>query len=142
MMENSADYYYGVLWNKLYRKSIIEANQLFMDKEVRWCEDFLFNMEYIRHVKSVYALQVPIYYYVKTKGSLVNQGASISRTIQMKRRVFKCYNEFFRNVFNQEDYEKNRFQVYQFLTDAAGDGIVPPSSLPGSMKLGDDSDSG
>ena len=67
MMENPADYYYGVLWNKLYRKSIIEVNQLFMDKEVRWCEDFLFNMEYIRHVKSVYALQVPIYYYVNTK---------------------------------------------------------------------------
>ncbi|MGN0306662.1 MAG: glycosyltransferase family 2 protein [Lachnospiraceae bacterium] len=138
MMENPADYYYGVLWNKLYKKSIIEANQLFMDKEVRWCEDFLFNMEYIRHVKSVYALQVPIYYYVKTKGSLVNQGASISRTIQMKRRVFKCYNEFFRDVFNQEDYEKNRLQVYQFLIDAAGDGIVPPSILPGSMKLGDE----
>lgn len=138
MIENPADYYYGVLWNKLYKKSIIEKHKLIMDKEINWCEDFLFNMEYIRHVESVYALHVPIYYYVKTKGSLVSQGSSIAKTIQMKRKVFKCYNEFFRDVFNEEDYEKNRYQVYQFLIDAAGDGMVPPSILPGSMKLGDE----
>lgn len=138
MLENPADFYYGVLWNKLYKKSIIDKHQLLMDKEISWCEDFLFNMEYIRHVKKVYALQVPVYYYVKTKGSLVSQGASIAKTIQMKRTAFKCYNEFFRDVFNEEDYEKNRYQVYQFLIDAAGDGIVPPAILPGSMKLGDE----
>lgn len=138
MMENPADYYYGVLWNKLYKKSIIERHRIRMDKEINWCEDFLFNMEYIRHAQNVYALHVPIYYYVKTKGSLVSQGSSIAKTIQMKRTVFKCYNEFFRDVFNEEDYEKNRYQVYQFLIDAAGDGMVPPSILPGSMKLGDE----
>ena len=60
MIENPADYYYGVLWNKLYKKSIIEKHKLIMDKEINWCEDFLFNMEYIRHVESVYALHVPI----------------------------------------------------------------------------------
>lgn len=138
MIENPADFYYGVLWNKLYKKSIIEKYQLLMDKEINWCEDFLFNMEYIRHVEKVYALHVPIYYYVKTKGSLVSQGSSIAKTIQMKRMVFKCYHEFFRDIFDEEDYEKNRYQVYQFLIDAAGDGIVPPSILPGSMKLGDE----
>lgn len=26
MMENPADYYYGVLWNKLYRRSLVEAH--------------------------------------------------------------------------------------------------------------------
>lgn len=138
MMENPADFYYGVLWNKLYKKSIIDKYKLFMDRETSWCEDFLFNMEYLRHVRTVYALHVPVYYYVKTKGSLVSQGMSITKTIQMKRTVFKCYNDFLRDIFNEEDYEKNRYQVYQFLIDAAGDGIVPPSILPGSMKLGDE----
>ena len=138
MLENPADFYYGVLWNKLYKKRIIEKHQLAMDKEISWCEDFLFNMEYIRHVESVYALHVPIYYYVKTKGSLVTQGISITRTIRMKRTVFKCYNEFFKDIFDEEDYEKNRYQVYQFLIDAAGDGVVPPALLPGSMRLGNE----
>ena len=136
MMENPADFYYGVLWNKLYRKDIVEEFKLRMDENISWCEDFIFNMEYIRHVKNVYALHVPIYYYVKTPGSLVSQGMSITKTIQMKRTVFKCYNEFYKDIFKEEDYEKRRRQVYRFLVDVAGDGGVMPSIMPGAMKLG------
>ena len=44
----------------------------------------------------------------------------------------------FRSVLEEEDYEKNRLQVYRFFIDAAGDGTVPPSILPGSKKLGDE----
>ena len=44
MMENPADYYYGVLWNKLFRREIVEAHRLRMDVNIRWCEDFLFNL--------------------------------------------------------------------------------------------------
>lgn len=138
MMENPADFYYGVLWNKLYRRDMIMENGLCMNKDISWCEDFIFNMEYIRHVRTVYALHVPIYYYVKTPGSLVSQGTSISKTIQMKKMVFKCYKEFYQDVFKEKDYEKIRLQVYRFLVDAAGDGAVGPMILPGSMKLGDE----
>ena len=48
MMENPADFYYGVLWNKLYRRAIVEAHHLRMDPEISWCEDFMFNLEYVR----------------------------------------------------------------------------------------------
>lgn len=137
MMGNPADFYYGVLWNKFYRRDIIEKYQLRMNQDISWCEDFMFNLEYIRHADSFYALGVPIYYYVKTKGSLVSQGMSISRTIQMKRMVFSYYLKFYKSVFTEEDYEKNRLQVYRFLVDAAGDGTVSPM-LPGSKKLGDE----
>ena len=138
MMEDPADFYYGVLWNKLYRRDIVEKYKLRMDENISWCEDFIFNMEYIRHIEHVYALHVPIYYYVKTPGSLVSQGMSITKTIQMKRTVFKCYNEFYKDIFDEEDYEKRRRQVYRFLVDAAGDGGVMPSIMPGTMKLGNE----
>ncbi len=138
MMENPADFYYGVLWNKLYRRDIIEQYGLCMDKDISWCEDFIFNMEYIRHVNQIYALHVPIYYYVKTPGSLVTQGTSISKTIRMKRMVFKCYKEFYKDIFKEEDYEKIRLMVYRFLIDAAGDGTIGLSFLPGNVKLGDE----
>lgn len=80
MMENPADFYYGVLWNKLYRRDIVEAHHLRMDPEISWCEDFMFNLEYIRQACRFYALPVPIYYYVKTKGSLASQSLSIGKT--------------------------------------------------------------
>ena len=135
MMSNPADFYYGVLWNKLFKRSIIEKHELQMNPEISWCEDFMFNLEYLRHVEKVYALHVPTYYYVKTKGSLVaTQGMSMSKTIQMKRMVFAYYHKFYKDIFTEEDYEKNRLQVYMFLIDSAGDGFVPPALL--SKKLG------
>lgn len=138
MMENPADFYYGVLWNKLFRRDLIEKYNLRMDTSVSWCEDFLFNLEYILHAEVFYALQAPIYYYVKTKGSLASQGMSISKTIKMKFMVFEYYNEFYKNVYDEKDYEKKRLSVYRFLVDAAGDGMVPPTILPGAKKLGDE----
>ena len=134
MMENPADYYYGVLWNKLFRRDLVEQYGLRMDTEVRWCEDFLFNLEYILHARTFYALRVPIYYYVKTKGSLVAQSLTLPNIIRTKLQVFEAYNDFYKQVFDPQDYEKNRLKVYRFLVDAAGD----ESLLPGRKKLGDE----
>ena len=138
MMENPADFYYGVLWNKLYRRDIVVRYHLQMDPKISWCEDFMFNMEYIRHAERFLALQVPIYYYVKTKGSLANQSLSITNTIRMKLMVFEYYNRFYKEVLNEEEYEKSRLKVYRFLFDAAQDGLVPPVILPGAQRLGDE----
>ena len=138
MMENPADFYYGVLWNKLFQRTLIEQYRLSMDKTISWCEDFMFNLEYLRHTKSIYALRVPLYYYVKTKGSLVSQGLSLSKTIKMKRMVFEYYHDFYKCILTEEDYEKNRLSVYRFLLDAAGDGAVPFSVFSGTQKLGDE----
>lgn len=136
MMENPADFYYGVIWNKLYRRDIIEKYNLKMNTDLNWCEDFLFNLEYILHAETFFALQTPIYYYVKTKGSLVSQNATLLNTVRTKLTVFEYYNQFYKHVLDEKEYEKSRLQVYSFLIQSAGDGIVPPSPLPGSAKLG------
>ncbi|MDD7388102.1 MAG: glycosyltransferase [Lachnospiraceae bacterium] len=136
MMENPADFYYGVIWNKLFRRDIIEKHHIRMDTELNWCEDFLFNLEYIRHSNSFLALQAPVYYYVKRKGSLVSQSMSINRVIKTKLLIFEYYNEFYKSVYEEEDYSKIRLQVYSFLLSTAKDNMVPPAPLAGSKKLG------
>ncbi len=138
MMENPADFYYGVIWNKLYKREIIEKYEIQMDGNVSWCEDFLFNLEYLLHVERIAALQVPIYYYVKTEGSLVSQGMSIGKTVKMKISVFEYYNDFYKHIYEEEDYEKRRLGVYRFLVDAATDGFVMPTFLLGGKKLGEE----
>ncbi|MBQ8851820.1 MAG: glycosyltransferase [Oscillibacter sp.] len=127
MMANPADFYYGVLWNKLYRRDIVESHRLRMNEEINWCEDFLFNLEYIRWAKRFYALGVPLYYYVKTKGSLASQ-ISLSKTVRMKLTMFEYYNRLYQEIFDEEEYEKHRLKVYRFMVDAAGDGATPPLS--------------
>ena len=62
MMENPADYYYGVLWNKLYRRDLVNRFGIRMDAEISWCEDFMFNLEYVRYAETFYALRTPVYY--------------------------------------------------------------------------------
>lgn len=136
MMQKPADFYYGVLWNKFYKRSIITEHRLRMDQSISWCEDFMFNLEYVRHTQTIYAMKVPVYYYVKTKGSLVSQGMSMKKMIRMKRTVFTCYNDFYKDVFDEAEYEKRRIQIYRFLIEAAGDGEVAPLILPGSYRLG------
>lgn len=136
MMENPADFYYGVLWNKLYKREIIIEHGIRMDKTISWCEDFIFNMEYYLHAESFYALQAPIYYYLKRKGSLVSQSMQFSKVVRMKLSVFEYYNQFYKNVYDAKDYGKRRPQVYRFLIDSANDSMVPPSIMPGVKKLG------
>lgn len=136
MMESPADFYYGVLWNKLYRGDIIRKTGLQMDTEISWCEDFLFNLEYLRHVKTVQAIQAPVYYYVKTKGSLVAQSATLSGTVHTKLKLFEDYQQFYKDIYSDKEYEEQAPRLYRFLLAAAKDGVVAPSIIPGTKKLG------
>ncbi len=138
MIEKPADFYYGVLWNKFFKRSIVQEYQIRMDDSISWCEDFIFNMEYLRHARSIRVLKVPVYYYVKTKGSLISQGMSMTKTIRMKQTVFTCYNEFCKDIFDHTVYEKKKGQVYRFLFDVANDGSVIPINIPGNYRLGDE----
>ena len=50
--------------------------------------------------------------------------------------VFEYYDNFYRHVLDEEDYEKNRLQVYRFLVDAAGDGAGAPHDPRGRQAPG------
>lgn len=126
MLENPADFYYGVLWNKLYRRDIIEEHELRMDVSLSWCEDFLFNLEYVLHTTAIWPLHVPIYYYVKTSGSLASQGTSLAKSVQMKLTLIEYYNNFYKDVYDKDDYRARRHEVYRFFVEFAGDDQILP----------------
>lgn len=138
MMETPADYYYGVLWNKLYRTEIIKGYSMVMDEDLHWCEDFVFNLEYLLHTERIAPLQIPVYYYVKTEGSLVAQSLNLTNTVQMKMNMFRYYNDFYKNIFDEEKYRSQRLAIAGFLIGAATDDPVIPM-LPGTKKVGEES---
>lgn len=135
MMESPADYYYGVLWNKLYRSDIIKNNNILMDKELSFCEDFVFNLEYLLHCKKITTLQIPIYYYVKTEGSLVAQNMNIANIVKMKTSIYEYYDRFYKNILDERKYAKERINIAKYLISAASDDMTIPL-LPGTKKLG------
>ncbi|MCD8369053.1 MAG: glycosyltransferase family 2 protein [Clostridiales bacterium] len=67
---SSMTYYYGVVWNKLYKKEIIDRNHIRFDEQVEWCEDLLFNLKYYRNCRFVYYLREYIYEYVNSENSV------------------------------------------------------------------------
>ncbi len=134
MMLAPADLYYGVLWNKLYQRDIIERYDIRMDENISYSEDMIFNLEYLLHVKSVAILKAPVYYYQYTKGSLVDQSLNLSSTIKMKKSVIGYYNEFFKKSFDAPAYQERLPVIYGYLLAVSHDSLALPFT-PGTRKL-------
>ena len=100
------------------------------DPEVSWCEDFLFNLEYIRRTRLIAATAQPVYCYVKRPGSLVATQATLARTVEMKRTMFAAYKRLYQAL---DLYDEQKLRVYGYLVSAAKDGgsvALRPPALP------------
>lgn len=118
MMKAPANFYYGVMWNKFYRKSIVIDNNIKCSRDLNWCEDFLFNLEYLQYVKNVNVIRKPIYYYVKTKGSLVSTQINLRQTIRTKRILFDYYKDLYKSM---DLYDENKLKIQMFYFAIARD---------------------
>ena len=113
LMDEPASFYYGVMWNKLYRRSIIQAHGIECDESLRWSEDFLFNLEYIRWCETFAAVQTPMYYYVKNRTGLTSKVARAPiRTLQTRQMLFEYYKELYQELGL---YEENKLQIHKYL---------------------------
>lgn len=118
MMKAPANYYYGVLWNKMFRMDIIKAHELDFPVEIDWCEDLRFNLEYLQYVKHVYVLQKPLYYYVRTKGSLAQSRTDMIDNLRVRNLLFEQYKALYESL---DLYEDNKLRIRSFYIDFARD---------------------
>ena len=116
MMERPASFYFGVLWNKLYRRSIIEAYRLRCDEELSWSEDFLFNLQYIRRCVRFCALHAPVYYYCKNEKSITATQLHPLNVVKVKAEIFSYYKAFYDSLGL---YDENKGKVYKYLVSLA-----------------------
>ena len=65
LMDKPASYFYGVLWNKLYRRDLLVDHQIQFTSEVRWAEDLVFNMQYLEYANVLVSIPEAGYYYVQ-----------------------------------------------------------------------------
>lgn len=118
MMKAPANYYYGVLWNKMFRMDIIRKYELDFPEEIDWCEDLRFNLEYLQYVKHVYVLQKPLYYYVLTKGSLAQSRTDLIDNLRVRNFLFEQYKALYESL---DLYEDNKLRIRRFYIDFARD---------------------
>lgn len=65
--------YEGFLWNKLYRREIIQNYNLSLRKDIAVCEDLLFNTQYLMNCASVAYDSGKKYFYRQNENSVSNR---------------------------------------------------------------------
>ena len=140
MLLSPADFYYGAIWNKLYRKKIIDDHHLIMDENISFSEDAIFNLQYLLHVDKIFVLKSPVYYYVKSEGSLVSKNLNIQSTVKMKTGVIRYYDSFYKQILDKDDYEARKPIIYGFLVAVSTDAFALPI-VEETKKLGEENGS-
>lgn len=63
----------GYTCNKLYKMEIINQNQINFDNNLRYCEDYFFNMNYLMHIRSAALIKEKLYFYRQVETSLTHK---------------------------------------------------------------------
>ena len=99
LMQEPASFYYGVMWNKLYRADIVHAHDdIICAEDMDWSEDLYFNLSYIRYAEKFYALSTPIYNYYNTPGSAVHTVLNPVNIVSTRATLFAYYKELYEHL--------------------------------------------
>lgn len=86
---------FNSLWNKLFRREIIEKNNIIMDPRISMGEDLLFVVNYIKVMtKKMATVELPLYRYTLSPNGLQvtkNGGRSLKRNLNQIRELKKLY---------------------------------------------------
>lgn len=127
-LKSPADYYYGVMWNKLYRRSLIMDYSIRCCTEMKWCEDLLFNLDYYRYAETFSAVATPLYYYIRNKKGLCATNSDLRTSLAVKRALFASYKAVFESA---EIYDRHKLAIRKFfIATAKDDAVFIGTSLP------------
>lgn len=83
-------YYYGVLWNKIFSAKIIKENMIRFREDINLCEEWSFILEYVQHIQKVKL--VPSYFYAYTQDNDNSLGKQIRKRGENWRIMLSVYN--------------------------------------------------
>ena len=116
LMQEPASFYYGVMWNKLYRADLVRAHtDVRCSEEMTWSEDLYFNLTYIRYAERFFALTAPIYNYYDNPGSAVHL-TKVRTAITARTALLSYYKELYEQLGL---YEENKLQIFKYLISSS-----------------------
>ena len=116
LMQEPASFYYGVMWNKLYRAEIVRAHpDVVCSEELDYSEDFYFNLSFIRYAERFYALSTPIYNYVQNPESLVHNLNPV-KVLTTRWELLAYYKDLYKHLGL---YEENRIRLNKYFFGVA-----------------------
>lgn len=82
-------------WNKVYKKSIINSNNVRFP-DVRRTQDAIFNGEYFKHISSLYAIPEPLYFFRQN-----NMGKVWKKFPRDSYKIDVNFNSFIENILKE-----------------------------------------
>ena len=117
LMQEPASFYYGVMWNKLYRADIVRRHDdVVCSEELNWSEDLYFNLSFIRYAERFYALATPVYNYLQNPDSICHTALNPVNVVTTRAALFKYYKELYESLGLYEQYKP---QIYKYLVSIA-----------------------
>jgi len=84
------NYQYEVVWNKLYKKSLISGMQF--EQHISEAEDTEWNVRVSQRMKSAIVVPAELYYYIQRDGSIMTRGIN-HRTTEKIRTFKRCLDD-------------------------------------------------
>ena len=89
---NAAAFYYGVLWNKLYRRDLIQMAHIRFEHVV-YAEDQLFKTRYLQVAQRFAAIDEAAYCYIQNPQSVCHTQVSAADMLRHRSRMYHTYKE-------------------------------------------------
>ena len=77
----------GYLWNKLFKREIIEKNHIRFNNDISFCEDLLFIIQYVVNINKAIYIDECLYKYCENVTSLTSQKFSWNKISNIKARM-------------------------------------------------------
>lgn len=91
-MKKPSSFYFNIVCNKLYRRSLLMNAGLWFTREI-YNEDQLFNVRYFRLAKVYTALADPGYYYIQNPQSLLHTNVDLGKIVNSRLQMFPHYKQ-------------------------------------------------
>ncbi|MCQ6278888.1 glycosyltransferase family 2 protein [Bacillus sp. EB600] len=95
----------GVLWGKIYKREIIQNNNIRLDKNIFMSEDLIFVLKYAIHSKSFSTVQEYLYIYNRLNQTSISSNISID---YLENYISVC--RFIEKILNSTGLNKNRIK--------------------------------
>lgn len=97
----------GVVWNKLFKKSIIDKYNLTFDENIKIGEDIVFTVAYLNKIKEISLVNKALYFYRMRKSSALNYQnekdltlfKSIQQVYQIDPKMEKEMEEYYATMY-------------------------------------------
>lgn len=115
LKNNEAHYpFFGFTWSKLFRRDIIEQNNIRFIDGFAFYEDEIFTDEYCKNVNRLRILSSPLYYYRRSSEGLTGMRRKPEEMLILSKKVLKSYHAYTYEPLKVYELERS----FSFLKEA------------------------